>query len=312
MPETSMRAARFHQYGPPEVLVIDEVPRPPASEGAVLVKVHAAGVNPIDWKLRAGYLQQNRPIELPVIPGYDLAGTVEAVGPGVTEFEIGQAVFGRGSGSYAEYALAPATALAAKPEAISFDEAATIAIGSVTAWSGLFDAGDVQAGQQVLVQGAAGGTGSYAVQLARWKGAHVIGTASTRNLAFVRELGAAEAVDYTAGPVESAVSNVDVVFDTVGGETMNHSLRLLKPGGILVEIAGSPDAAEAERLGVRTSGVKAPPAINSILRRVADLVVSGDVRAQVGRVFSLDEVVEAHTLSETGHGTGRIVLHIAD
>jgi NADPH:quinone reductase-like Zn-dependent oxidoreductase len=308
----SMRAARFHDYGPPEVLVVEEVPRPTPQGGEVLVRVHAAGVNPIDWKLRAGYLKQFMPVQLPYIPGFDLAGMVEAVGPEVTELTVGEAVFGRGAGSYADYAIAPATALARKPASITFDEAATIAIGGVTAWAGLFGAADLQPGQRLLVQGAAGGTGSYGVQLGRWKGAHVIGTASARNLDFVRSLGAEDAVDYNATPVEQVVTNVDVVLDTVGGKTMEQSWQLLKPGGMLVEVAGMPDEEAAQHHGVRASGVQAPPVIAGILQQLAELIESGVVRTQVGTIFPLEEAAQAQALSETGHGRGRVILHIAD
>ena len=308
----TMRAARFHEYGAPDVLVVDQVPRPEPKEGEVLVRVHAAGVNPIDWKLRAGYLKEFMPVQLPYTPGYDLAGTVEALGPGVTGFTPGQAVFGRGMGTYAEYAIAPATALAPKPDNISFDQAATIAIGGVTAWAGLFDSADLQAGQRLLVQGAAGGTGAFAVQLGHWKGAYVIGTASSGNVEFVRSLGADEVIDYTTTSAEGTVSGVDVVLDTVGGAVMDRSWSLLKPNGILVEVAGMPNEDAARQHGVRTSGVQAPPEISGILRQIADLIQSGTIRTEVGAVFPLDEAAQAQALSETGHGRGRIVLHIAD
>jgi NADPH:quinone reductase-like Zn-dependent oxidoreductase len=311
MTENSMRAVRAHDYGTTDVLKVEEAPRPEPGEGQVLVRVHAAGVNPVDWKFRAGYLKDWIPLQFPWIPGADLAGTVDAVGPGVTRFSPGQAVFGRGQGTYAEYALAPITSLALKPENISFDQAATITVGGVTAWVGLFDVADLQAGQRILVQGAAGGTGSYAVQLARWQGAQVIGTSSTRNVEFVRSLGA-EAIDYTAGPVERAVSPVDVVLDTVGGEVMEQSWGLLKPGGILVEIAGMPNEEAARSHGVRTAGVQAPPDISGILRQLADFIESGTIETDVGAVYSLEDAAQAQAASETGHGRGRIVLHIAD
>jgi len=312
MTRAVMRAARFHKFGPPEVLVVEEVPRPEPREGQVLVRVHSAGVNPIDWKLRAGHLQQHMPVELPCTPGYDVAGTVEALGPGASRFRPGQAVFGRGSAAYAEYAAVPVTALALKPANISFDQAAAIPIGGVTAWAGLFDAGELQAGQRLLVQGAAGGVGSFAVQLGKWKGAHVIGTASSSNLDYVRSLGADGVVDYTAGPVERAVSAVDVIFDTVGGETMNRSWSLLRPGGILIEIVGMPDEDAAKQHGVRTSGVQAPPDISGILSQIAGLIESGAVKPEAGVVLPLDEAARAHSVSETRHGRGRIVLHVAD
>lgn len=311
MPEATMRAIRFHDYGPPEVLVVDRIPRPQPQEGEVLVRVHAAGVNPIDWKLRAGYLKEFMPVPLPYTPGFDLSGTVEAVGPGISGYAPGQAVFGRGMGTYAEYAIAPVTSLAAKPASISFDQAATIAVGGVTAWVGLFHTAGLQAGQRLLVQGAAGGTGSYAIQFGRWKGAHVLGSASSSNVELVRSLGAEEVVDYTTTQVESTVSGVDVVFDTVGGEVMDRSWQLLKPGGILVEIAGMPADDVARQHGVRTGGVQAPPDTTGILRQIAELIESGVVKAEVGAVFPLDQAAEAQARSETGHGRGRIVLHVA-
>jgi NADPH:quinone reductase-like Zn-dependent oxidoreductase len=308
----TMQATRLHEYGPPDVLVVDQVPRPEPKEREVLVRVQAAGVNPIDWKLRAGYLKEFMPVELPYTPGFDLAGTVESVGPGVTGFTPGEAVFGRGSGTYAEYAVAPSTALTPKPDNITFDEAATIAIGGVTAWVGLFDAADLQSGQRLLVQGAAGGTGSFAVQFAHWKSAYVIATASSGNIEFVRALGADEVIDYTTTSVEETASGVDVVLDTVGGEVMDRSWSALKPNGILVEVAGMPNEDAARQHGVRTSGVQAPPDISGILRQIADLIQSGTIRTEVGAVFPLDKAAQAQERSETGHGRGRIVLHIAD
>ncbi len=215
------QAIRVHAYGGPEQLKLEQLPRPVPQAGEVLVHVHAAGVNPIDWKLRAGFLKDFFPQSFPHIPGRDLAGIVEEVGPGVTTFQKGQAVFGQSAnGSYTEYAVASVQTLALKPETISFDEAATIPVGATTAWQGLFDHGQLQSGQRVLILGAAGGVGLFAVQLARWKGAQVIGTASTANLDFVRSLGAETVIDYTTTAVERAVHDVDLVLDTVGGEAL--------------------------------------------------------------------------------------------
>jgi NADPH:quinone reductase-like Zn-dependent oxidoreductase len=311
MAMTQMRAVRFHEYGPADVLHLDDVERPEPGPGEVRVRVHAAGVNPIDWKIRAGHLQQYMPLDLPHVPGFDLAGTVDAAGQGVDALSEGDAVFGRGRGTYAEYAIAPVATLAAKPEGMSFAEAATIAVGGVTAWVGLFDAAALEAGQRLLVQGGAGGVGSFAVQLGRWKGAHVSATASAANLGYVRELGADEAIDYAAGSIEDAVRDVDVVFDTVGGEVTARSWPLLRPGGILVTIAGMPDAEAAAAHGVRTAGVQAPETTAPILAELARLAVAGDLRPQVGRTFPLAAAAEAQALSETGHGRGRIVLEVA-
>jgi NADPH:quinone reductase-like Zn-dependent oxidoreductase len=306
-----MQAVRFHEYGPPDVLRVETVPRPEPGEGEVLVRVQAAGVNPIDWKYRAGYLQGFAPLELPHIPGFDLSGTVAEVGAGVSDFSTGDEVFGRGSGTYAEYAVAPVTTLAPKPAAVSFDQAATLAVGGVTAWASLFEAAKLEPGQRLLVHGGAGGVGSFGVQLGHWKGAHVIATASAGNLDLVRRLGADEVVDYTAVRFEDELRDLDVVFDTVGGEITDRSWGVLRPGGMLVVIAGMPDTDTAAARGVRTSGTQAPEVTSPILAQLAALVESGDLEPQVGETFALADAARAHAASETGHGHGRIVLHVA-
>jgi NADPH:quinone reductase-like Zn-dependent oxidoreductase len=306
-----MQAVRFHEYGPADVLRLEEVPRPQPGDGEVLLRVHAAGVNPIDWKIRAGYLQAFMPLELPHILGFDVAGTVEEVGAAVSEFAPGDEVFGRGSGTYAEYAVAPVATLAPKPAAVSFDQAATLPVGGVTAWAGLFEAAKLEAGQRLLVHGGAGGVGSFAVQLGHWKGAHVIGTASARNLDLMRALGADEVIDYSAVRFENVLHDLDVVFDTVGGEVTDRSWSVLRPGGMLVVIAGGPDTDTAAARGVRTSGTQAPEVTSPILRQLAALVESGDLEPQVGETFALADVARAHVASETGHGRGRIVLHVS-
>jgi NADPH:quinone reductase-like Zn-dependent oxidoreductase len=311
MADNTMRAVRFHDYGPPENLVVERVPRPEPKAGEVLVRVHAAGVNPVDWKIRKGFLKDNMPIPLPSIPGADVAGIVEDVGPDVSTFQRGQAVFGRATGAYAEYAVAPATTLALKPRHLSFDEAATIPIGACTAWRGIFDVGGLQAGQRLLVHGAAGGVGLFAVQLGRWKGAHVIGTASAANVEFVRSLGAETVIDYGATRFEDVVRDVDVVLDTIGGAIQDRSWQLLKAGGILVETGGPIQEQKAKEHGVRASSVASQVATD-LLQQISDLVEAGTIVAVVGKVFPLEEARQAHTLSETGHGRGRIVLHIAD
>src|SRR5580700_824334 len=308
----TMRAVRFHEYGPPSVLVVDTVDRPEPKAGEVLVRVHFARVNPIDWKIRAGYLQQYMPIPLPATPGLDAAGTVEAVGEGVTGFAAGDSVFGRGTATYAEFAIAPVATIAHIPEGVSFEQAATLHVGGVTAWLALFDSAHLEAGQRILVQGGAGGVGSLAVQLAHWKGASVIATASTANVDFVRSIGADEVIDYTTANVEDAVHDVDVVVDTVGGEVAARSLSLLKPGGILVTVAGMADAEAAAARGVRAEGVARSTETRPILEELAKLVASGDLKPEIQHVFRLDEAAAAQAASETGHGRGRILLEVAD
>jgi NADPH:quinone reductase-like Zn-dependent oxidoreductase len=310
--ETLMRAARFHEYGPPSVLVVETVERPEPKAGEVLIRVRFAGVNPIDWKLRAGSLKQYMPVTLPTIPGLDVAGTVEALGEGVRGFAVGDRVFGRGASTYAEFAVAPITTIAQIPDGVSFEQAAPLHVGGVTAWLGVIDSGHVEAGQRLLVQGGAGGVGSIAVQLGRWKGAEVIATASTANVEFVRSLGAREVIDYTSVNVEDAVHDVDVVFDTVGGEVTAHSWGVLKPGGILVTCVGVPDAETAAARGVRAEATRRVTDTRPILEELVKLVASGDLTPAIQHVFSLDDAARAQAASETGHGRGRILLKVAD
>jgi NADPH:quinone reductase-like Zn-dependent oxidoreductase len=311
MSTQTIQAIRVHQYGGSEELKLEQIPRPEPQAGEVLVRVHAAGVNPIDWKIRAGWLKDYMPMQFPYISGFDLAGVVEEVGPGVTAFQKGQAVFGQGSrGAYAEYAVAPVAKLALKPKTLSFDEAAAIPIGATTAWQGIFDQGGLQAGQPILIQGAAGGVGQFAVQFARWKGAHVIGTASTANVDFVRSLGAETVIDYTSTPVERVVHDVDLVFDTVGGSALDASLNALKRGGTLVTIAGQPPEEKARERGVRVASFAAQVS-GDLLRTFAQLIDEGQVKVFVGERFSLSQAQQAHEHSQKGHGRGRIVLSIA-
>lgn len=307
-----MRAVRFHEFGPPSVLVVEEIDRPEPASGEVLIKVHDAGVNPIDWKLRAGSMQQYMPVTLPRTPGLDVSGTVASVGADVSDFNVGDKVFGRGAETYAEYAVAPVATLAHIPEGVSFEQAATLHVGGVTAWLGLFDSAHLEAGQRVLVQGGAGGVGSVAVQLAHWKGAYVIATASTANVEFVRSVGADEVIDYTKVKVEDAVHDVDIVLDTVGGEVTAQSWSALKPGGILVTVVGSADADVAAKRGVRTASIRRAPETRQYLDELGALVAAGAVKPEIQRVFPLDEAADAQAASETGHGRGRILLHISD
>jgi NADPH:quinone reductase-like Zn-dependent oxidoreductase len=316
-----MQAIHVHQYGGPEQLKLEQIPRPEPQAGEVLVRVHAAGVLPADWKRQQGFFKDYFPVTFPYIPGSAVAGVVEAVGPGVTAFQPGQAVFGRSTnGAYAEYtttaveppALTPKTfsLLALKPEALSFAEAATLSGGATTAWTALFGDGELQAGQRVLIHGAAGGVGLYAVQFAKWKGAQVIGTASTANVDFVRSLGAEIVIDYTTMPFEQVGSEVDLVLDTIGGETLRRSMEVVKPGGRLVSLLEYPSQEKAQERGIRALKNAATPT-NEHLRAIAHLIEEGPVRVIVGKTFPLHEARQAHELSQSGHGRGRIVLQIA-
>lgn len=308
----TIQAIRVHNYGGPEQLKLEEVQRPDPQAGEVLIHVHAAGVNPVDWKIRQGFMKDFRPMQFPYIPGVDLAGVVEEVGPGVTAFQKGQAVFGQSAkGAYAEYAAASVETLALKLKTLNFDEAAAIPVGATTAWQGLFDQGELQAGQRVLIQGASGGVGSFAVQFARWKGAHVIGTTSTANVDFVRSLGAETVVDYTSTPVEQVVHDVDLVLDTVGAHTLESSVQAVKRGGTLVTIAGQPPEEKVKERGVHVA-LFSSRVSSKLLQTFAQLIDEGQVKVPIGRVFPLRDARQAHELSQSGHGRGRIVLHIAD
>ncbi len=311
MTTQTIKAIQVHNYGDADQLKLEQIAQPEPREGEVLVRVFAAGVNPVDWKIRAGFLKDFMPATFPYVPGADLAGVVEKVGPGVTTFQPGQEVFGRGSrGTYTQYAIASAKTLALKPKTLSFDEAATIPVGATTAWQGLFDHGHLQAGQRVLILGGAGGVGLYAVQFARWKGAHVIATASTRNIDFARSLGAETVIDYTKTHVEDEIHDVDLVLDTVGGTALAGVLPTLKRGGTLVSIAGQPDEAKANELGVRIARFSAQ--VNSeLLGTFAKLINEGQIKAVVGETFSLAEAPKAHDISQSGHGRGRIILRVA-
>ncbi len=315
MVRQSIQAIRVHQYGGPEQLKLEQIPCPEPQTGEVLVRVYTAGVLPAEWKLRQGFFKDMLPVSFPYIPGSAFAGVVEEIGPGVTAFQKEQAVFGRSNkGAYAEYTTVSVDTLALKPETLSFDEAATLSGGATVAWTALFENGALQAGQRVLIHGAAGGVGSFAVQFARWKGAQVIGTASTANVEFVQSLGAETVIDYASMPFEQVVHDVDLVLDTIGGEILQRSMNVVKPGGTLVSLLEQPSQEKAEARGIRAmrNTVALPFPSSSLLQTIAQLIDKGHVKVTLARALPVSEASLAHELSQTGHGRGRIVLHIAD
>lgn len=308
---TPMQAIRTHKYGGPEELTLEQAEQPEPQANEVLIRVHAAAVNPVDWKFTEGGMKDFVPIQFPYIPGRDIAGIIAAVGPGVTAFQPGQAVFGQSAkGGYAEYVLASVATLALKPDTLSFAQAAAIPVGATTAWQGLFDHGNLQPGQTVLIQGAAGGVGSFAIQFAHQKGAHVIGTTSSANVEFVRSLGADTVIDYKTTSVEQAVHDVDLVFDTVGNATLAASLTALKHGGTLVTIAGQPDQAQAQAKDVQVERFSARVS-HDLLATFAQLAQNGQLHVAIEATYPLAQAAQAHQHSKTGHGRGRIVLHVA-
>jgi NADPH:quinone reductase-like Zn-dependent oxidoreductase len=311
----NMKAVRIHNYGGPEVLRFEDVPRPTPGSGELLIKVHAAAVNPVDGKIRAGSMKDIFPLVLPFIPGWDVSGVVETTGSGVTKFKKGEEVYARPdlsrNGAYAEYVVVKEAETALKPRSVDHVHSAAIPIVASTAWQALFDHAALGNEQRILIHGASGGVGSFAVQLAKWKGAYVIGTASTENQAFLRELGVDEAIDYEQTRFEDVLHDVDVVFDTIGGDTRTRSWKVLKKGGILVSIIGPPPSAdEAAKHGVRSAFFSAQTNASQ-LAEIAKLVDSGKIYPIVETVLPLAEARRAHELSEKGHARGKIVLKVA-
>lgn len=303
-----MKAIQHHDYGGPEVLVLEEVATPQPGPGQVLVRVVAAGVNPADWKIRSGMFRAYAPVTFPGTPGLDGAGVIESVGADVTAFKPGDEVYGILQGGYAEYALAEASRVQLKPANLSFEEAAAVPVGALTAWSAI-ETAEIQPGQRVLIHGAAGGVGLYAVQLAHAKGAHVIATGSAKNLDSIRSLGVETVLDYNAAPFETLVSGLDAVIDTVGGDLAERSFKVLRPNGIYITVAGrlAPDAGEAEGIRAISAGRAAP----EFLTQLSALLAAKELVPVVGTVFPLAEAGAAQALSATGHGRGRILLKIS-
>jgi NADPH:quinone reductase-like Zn-dependent oxidoreductase len=305
-----MRAAIYDEFGGAEVLQVREVADPPVGPDTVLVRVRAAGVNPVDWKVREGYLQGAYPHHLPIIPGWDVAGVVEAVGPAVrTGVEVGDEVFGYvrrddvAFGTTAELVPAPERTVARKPEGISFEEAAALPLAGMTAYQCVVEALDVQPGDRVLVHAASGGVGHLAVQIAKARGAHVIGTAGAANLAWVRSLGADEVLDHSAGPIsEQLGEQVDAVVDLVGGDALTDAPNQVTDGSRVVSVidADTVLAQGGHYVFVRPS--------RENLQALTDLVESGRLSVTVARTFDLDHVADAHRLSEEGHPRGKVVI----
>uniref|UniRef100_A0AAU2JXI6 NADP-dependent oxidoreductase n=1 Tax=Streptomyces sp. NBC_00049 TaxID=2903617 RepID=A0AAU2JXI6_9ACTN len=307
-----MRAIVVSQWGGPEVLTETELERPEPGMGEVLVRVRAAGVNPVDWKTRAsGALIPWG--EVPAV-GWDVSGTVEAVGPGVTMFQPGDEVFGMPrfplqAGGYAEYVTATARHFAHKPGTLDHVQAAALPLAALTAWQALTDTAGVRPGQRVLVHAAAGGVGHFAVQIAKALGAYVIGTASAAKHDVLRSLGADELIDYRTTDFEDAVSEVDVVIDAIGGDYGVRSLKVLRPGGRLVTLNG-PDDVPADAEGFRTGWTLVEPD-SAGLKAIAALVAEGKLRPVIDTVLPLEEAAKAHEIGEQGRTTGKIVLTVA-
>jgi NADPH:quinone reductase-like Zn-dependent oxidoreductase len=295
------------------VLRWEDAPCPRPAAGEIVARVYAAGVNPVDWKLREGYLKNMMPRTFPLIPGWDFSGVVAATGQGVSRLREGDAVYSRPDlardGAYAEYIAVKETEVAMKPRSIDYIQAAAVPLAALTAWQALFDQGKIDRGQRVLIHAAAGGVGTFAVQLAKWKGAFVIGTASACNHDFLRQLGADELIDYTTTRFEDVVHDVDMVLDTLAGEVQKRSWPTLKPGGVLVSILGAPSADDAQQHGVRGASVFVQPNAQQ-LAEIARLIDSRQLKPIVETVLPLAEARRAQDLSQSGHVRGKIVLRV--
>jgi NADPH:quinone reductase-like Zn-dependent oxidoreductase len=307
-----MKAARVLRFGPPSVITNDDVPKPEPGAGQLLVRVKAAGVGNWDALIREGKVELQ---PLPLILGSELSGIVEAMGAEVSGFKLGDEVYGatneQFSGAYAEYALPSARMMAQKPKTLNFIEAASAPIVTVTAWQMLFEYAHVTAGQTVLIHGAAGNVGAYAVQLASQAGLYVVATAGSANLDYVRGLGAETVVDYKKERFEESVTGVDVVLDTVGGEIQQRSLRVLKPGGILVSVVSPVPETTQERYGIRATYFYVD-VTTARLNRITELFDNGKLVTDVGTVLPLEEARIAHEmLAGAPHKRGKIVLKVA-
>lgn len=316
-----MKAMVIEDFGGPEQLKLADIPVPTPEDGEVLIELAYTGVNPVDWKIREGRLKDMFPHGFPLVPGWDAAGTVSAVGGNVTEFGVGDRVYAYcrkpriQHGTYAEFVAVEEAAVAPMPANLGFAEAATVPLTGLTNWQSLFEFAELTAGQVVLIHAGAGGIGSLAVQFAKHAGAKVITTASARNHDYVKSLGADAAIDYASESFTDVVrateaDGVDVVYDTIGGETQRRSYEVLKPGGVLVSIVAPPDQEAAQRHKVKAGFVFVEPN-GSQLRRISELLQSGAVKPAYFEEMRLEDAAEAQERSKAGHVRGKIVLKIA-
>lgn len=310
-----MKAIAIKQYGRKEQLKEIDIPKPTPKEKQVIVKLHATSINPIDWKLREGYLKAMMPFEFPIILGWDVAGIVEEVGEHVQDFKVGDRVFARpettNRGTYAEYTIVDTHLLAKIPDNISFEEAACVPLAGLTAWQCLFDFGNIQKGDKVLIHAGAGGVGTFAIQLAKSVGAYVAATAGTHNVEFLKSLGADEVIDYKKQDFEKVLTEFDFVLDSLGGENQEKSFTVLKEGGKLASIVSEPNQEKAKQKNIKSGNVWLVPN-GQQLEKIANLLGQNKLRVIIGHKFPFSEegIKEAHALSESHHAKGKIVIQI--
>ena len=310
----TMKAIVIHEYGGPEVLKYEEVSRPEPNDDQLLVRVIAAGVNPVDGMIRSGMFSDEHRA-FPIIPGGDIAGVVEKVGSKITKFKLGDPVFAYisldNSGGYAQYALATEREVAPKPRSLTYVEAAAVPIVAMTAWQALIDTAKLGSGQTVLIHGGSGGVGSFAIQIAKARGAKVIATASTANQELLKQLGADVAIDYTKQKFEDTAKDVDVVLDSIGKDTLARSYGVVKKGGIIVSLVARPDERELEKHGIRGAALSVDPNADE-LTKIGKLIDDEKIKVIVSQTFPLSEAIKAQQQVATGHTRGKIVLKVAD
>jgi len=308
-----MKAVVAHEYGAPEVLKFEELPRPEPNEDEALVRVIASSVNPADPLTLSGKYAREFGTHLPLIPGYDIAGIVEKTGANVTKLKVGDAVYGYPTfgGGWADYVTVKESEVAAKPKSLNFVESAAVPMGALTAWQALVDVAKLQAGQTVLIHGGSGGVGSFAIQIAKARGARVIATASTANQDLLKQLGADVAVDYTKTKFEDVAKDVDAVLDPVGKETLARSYGVVKKGGIVMSLVARPDPVEVKKRDIRGASISAHPDAED-LAEIAQLVDAGKIKPTVTQVLPVSEAIAAQRQAATHHTRGKVVLRIAD
>lgn len=309
-----MKAAVIHEHGGPDVFKYEDAPRPEPKEDEVLVQVIAAAVNPVDTYIRQGARSKSEPLEKPMIIGYDIAGIVEKIGANVKTYKNGDAVYAylpvpRGGG-YAEFAIAKESEMSRKPKNIDFEKAAAVPLAATTAWQALIDTAKLGKGQTVLIHGASGGVGCFAVQIAKARGAKVIATASTANQELLQQLGADQPIDYTKTKFQEVVKDVDVVLNNVRGETLPASYGVVKKGGVVVSITDEPDPAECAKREIQCSRLMAHPEAR-VLEKLTALIEAGKIAPIVSQTFPLMDVAKAHQQIETHHTRGKVVLKVA-
>jgi len=304
-----MKAIQIHQYGHADQLALQRVPRPKTGKGQILVKIHDAGVNPVDWKIREGYMKEVRPSSFPLTMGQDFSGEVMAVGKEISGFRKGDNVFGFAQGTYAEFALTSPDALAHMPKSLDFVAAAAIPTAGLTAWQLVMDVAKVSKNQTILIHGAAGGVGSFAVQFAKKAGARIIATASRDDSDYLQDLGAEQVIDYKTERFEDKVGDLDTVIDLVGGDTLKRSYGSVKKNGLIVTTVGPADETEAKKHGIRV--LQFVMKRNSgELEQIARLVDEGSIKPRISKIMPLNEAKEAEDLSQSGHPHGKVILRI--